>query len=118
MANEITLSGSLSYSKNKAKASLSGTQTADVTGDHYMQGVQDVGTVEESISKGDIGTIGFCAFRNADSTNFVQVGAASGSYSLKLKPGEFAGPIRWNGTAVYAKADTAAVELEYLLVEQ
>jgi hypothetical protein len=117
VANEITLSGSISYSKNKAKAALAGSATASQTGDHYVQEVQDVGTVEEQLAKGDIGTIGWCAFRNMDTVNFVQIGAAAGEYSIKLGPGEFHGPMRWSGSAVYAKADTAACKVEYLLLE-
>ena len=117
MANEITVSGTLSYSKSTARASLSGSLRADQTGDHYVQAVQDVGLVEENIAKGDIGTIGWCAFRNNDTTNFVELGATTGVYTLKLGPGEFHGPLRWNSTAVFAKADTGSCKVEYLLIE-
>lgn len=117
MANELTLTGSLSFSKGKAKASLSGSATADVTGTHYVQNVQEVGTEEEQLVKGDIGTIGWAIFRNTDATNFVQLGATTGVYTVKVEKGETVGPMRWNGSAIYALADTAGVALEYLIVE-
>src|SRR5215472_14737294 len=117
MANEITVSGTLSYSKSSARASLSGSLRADQTGDHYVQAIQDVGTVEENIAKGDIGTIGWCAFRNNDTTNYVELGATTGVYSLKLGPGEFHGPMKWNSSSVFARANTASCKVEYLLIE-
>src|SRR6266542_3229329 len=104
MANEITMTGSLSYLKNRARAALSGSATVDQAGDHYVQQVQDVGTAEEQLEKGDIATIGWCAFRNMDATNYVELGATAGVYSMMLDPGEFIGPMRWSGSAIYAKA--------------
>ena len=116
MANEITVSGSLSFSKNGAKAGLSGSARADVTGSHYIADLADVGTTDESLSKGDIGTIGWCAFKNLDEDNYVSIGTDGSTYPIVLKAGEFI-TLRWNAAAVHAKANTASVQLEYLMVE-
>ena len=116
MANEITVSSTLKYAKAKVSASLATSFSATQTGDKYEAGIQIIGTTEETLSKVDIGTVGFCAIRNTDATNFVQVGTATGAYSIKLLPGEgCVFPAR--ATNVYAKADTASCEVEYLLVE-
>src|SRR5436309_15751946 len=108
MSNEITITSTLKYSKNKASASLAGTFQASQTGDKYEAGVQSVGTSpEETIQKGDIGTIGYAMFRNMDPTNFVQLGAQTGQYTIKLNPGETSAAIPWNGRAVCASGNTA-----------
>lgn len=117
MANEITINASLKYAKNGASASVAASFKADQTGDKYQAGVQAVGTSpEETLDKGDIGTIGYALVKNLDETNFVQLGSSSGVYSVKLRAGEGC-LIPWSGTAVYAKADTAAVLVDYILIE-
>lgn len=116
MANEITISTTLRYSKNKASASLSGGFSADQTGDKYSAGVQTIGTVEESLEKNDVGTIGWMSIRNMDAANYVEFGSTTGVYSVTLLPGE-ASSQRWNHTSVFIKANTAACECEYLLIE-
>ena len=117
MANEIGTTGSLSYTKANARASLSGNNSYD-GGDHYISNVADVGTTEETLSKGDIGTIGLCGFRNMDATNYVELGSATGVYTLRVDAGKFSGPIMWNASSIFAKANTAGVKVEYLLVEK
>ena len=52
--------------------------------------------------------------KNIDATNFVEVGL-TGSYTIKLLAGESA-VFRADG-ALYAKADTAACDVEYIIVE-
>ena len=116
MANEVSVSMTLGYSKNKAAARLSTVYTVTQVGDKYMAGVQIIGTTEESFAKGDIGTIGFVAVRNMDATNFVQLGAATGAYSVKLLPGQGA-VVPWGASNTFVKADTASCEVEYLLIE-
>lgn len=117
MANEIQLSQTLRYSKSGVSASHASSFTVDQSGDKYQAGVQTVGTAEESLDKGDIGTIGYIAFKNLDSTNYVQLGITTGVYSIKCLAGK-GGVVPWNSsTTPYAKANTAAVELDYLMIE-
>ena len=114
--NAITLSSTLSYSANKASAKLSVTSQADQTGSYFESGIASIGTVEETLDKGDVGTIGFVGVRNTDPTNFVQVGSSTGVYSIKLNPGE-GFVARWNANSVFIKANTAACNCEYLITE-
>lgn len=116
MANEITVNATLRYAKSPASASLSMSFLQDQTGDKYQGGIQTVGTAEESLDTNDVGVIGFLAIRNNDDTNFVQVGATTTVYSIKLGPGGGA-LVPWNGSNVFVKANVAACDVEYLLIE-
>jgi hypothetical protein len=116
MASEIRLSSTLRYAKDQASAGLTTAFTADQTGSKYEAGVQTVGTSEEVLVKGDVGTIGYAAFRNKDATNFVEFGSVTAQYSIKLGPGE--GAVNpWKHTNVYALSNVAPCDVEYLLIE-
>lgn len=116
MANEISAAATLRLTNGLTTDSKSVTFNADQAGNAYQAGVQTVGTSEETIVKGDVGTIGFVWLRNTDATNYVEFGSTTGVYDTKLKAGE-ASIMRWNGTNVLAKANTSSVEVEYLIVE-
>jgi hypothetical protein len=116
MAKEIRLTSTLRYSKDQAAASLATAFSADQTGSKYESGVQAVGTAEETLAKNDVGTIGYLALRNNDTTNYVEFGAVATEYSIKLGPGEGC-VVPWKRTAVYAKANTASCDVEYLMIE-
>jgi hypothetical protein len=116
MANEISYSGTLRYSKDKAAAAQTISFLADQAGDKYQAGIQTVGTTEEALEQGDVGTIGFVAMRNADDTNYVEIGKTTGVYSIKLEPGEGC-RVSWNGTTILAKANTAPCDVDYLIIE-
>lgn len=121
MANEIKVTTYLkctngSFVDNWTPAELSVTQsTVGAAG-----GVQTIGTSAEAISVGDVASVGYARFRNNDATNFVQIGpyVTSTFYpAIKLKPGEMA-VLRLDPTHTwYAKADTASVKLQYLILE-
>jgi len=116
MANEIQASFTLRYSNSPSSASVTASFNADQAGSKYESGIQTVGTSEENLAKNDVGTIGYIAVRNTDSTNFVQLGSSTGNYSVKLRAGESA-MLPWVGAQVIAKADTGACDVEYLIVE-
>lgn len=117
MSNEIQINATLRYSKTPASATLSTSFFADQAGDKYQAGVQIVGTTEEALDKGDIGTIGYIAFRNLDDTNYFEMGKTTGVYSINCKAGK-GGVIPWNNSiAPLVKANTANVEVEYLMIE-
>ena len=118
MANEISYSGSLSFTKGVESARLSGSGRADQTGTDYVQATQAIGDSQETLVKGDIGTIGWVAVRNMDDALSVQLGATTGVYSILLGPGQFfMGP--WDTVNVYALGTSASplTKIEYLLIE-
>lgn len=83
-------------------------------------GVWVVGTSEENLSVGDVGTVGFLILRNLDSTNYVDYGMSdSGTMKAlgRIKPGEFAFLRLKPGVTLRAQADTASCKVEYRLYE-
>ena len=54
-----------------------------------------------------------------DATNYVEIGYDDSGFKnmIKLKAGEQFGPVRLGQNAPYAQADTGAVDLEYVLIE-
>lgn len=128
MADEFTVSSLLRISKGfqqdiKNASNIRITQT----GDGSAGGVQNIGTSAEAIDLGDVVTTGLCWFRNLDPVdgNFVQLGmdVGGGGFEefIKILPGEPCGPFRLDMVAtgvLQAKADTAAIELQYIIYEE
>ena len=97
--------------------------TITTTGNHVQVLRSTIGTAEETINiAGDITGgqgPGFCFIYNADATNYVQVGIATGAYFMRLKAGEAATlPLDSAISTLYAKADTAACDLELWIWER
>jgi len=61
-----------------------------------------------------LGTPGYVYVRNMDTTNYVEVGITA-SYTIKLLAGDFA--LFPAAAAIYAKANTAACNVEYIIIE-
>ena len=123
MANELTLSIKAVYAKSGAEVTFPDVAKQSigvtVTGTRFIQMRQSVGTSEEALELGDIATGGFCIMINRDATNFVEVRPGTGATDLiRLKAGEPAMfRISADATAPYVIADTAAVEIEYFLLQ-
>ena len=123
MADEISANASLRVLKGYLDLTRAPAPVrATMAGAHMSAGVNSIGfAAHEALPvSGDVATAGWAFFRNLDATHFVQVGldvAAAFVPFLKLLPGEFAGPVRLATTAVYAKADTAAVALDWMILE-
>lgn len=121
MANEITVSVSLTASKDSATISVSANKTFDMTNEDMTQATQNIGTSAEALSLGDIAApAAYIYVRNMDPTNFVVLSLASDGTSpfAKIRPGHFAlFPPPQSGT-IYALADTAAVRVALAAVEQ
>lgn len=118
MANELTIAASLTFSKSGVQVTFPKTGTSfTVSGTKYSRTVQSVGTSEEALILGDVGTPGYSLIVNLDATNFVKIRGATGAVDcIKLKPGEFC-LFRHAGSAPFAIADTAACKIEHLLIE-
>ena len=119
MADEI-LYGHFLYVKKGSRQEVEiplRKKYADMTGDIYRAGQQEIGTNKENIDKPTaMGTIGFIYIENLDSTNFVEIGDDADNPSLKLLAGQsFMGP--WGATNVSCKADAAAVLIEFVIIE-
>jgi len=116
MASELTLQIKASYTKGGAAFSRTLNKTLDVSGTALQHAVQNIGTAEETLGLGDVTPAGYAVFLNLDASNYVELGKATGVYVLKLKAGEFALMRLDTWSTIYAKANTAAVNLEYWLL--
>lgn len=117
MANELTISARLSFSKGGASVRRAENISVTVTGDAFSHEVQEVGTSEEALVQGsELGTPGYLFIKNMNATNYVEVGSTTGVYDIKLLAGEIA-LYRHNSATVYAKSNTGACLVEYLLIE-
>lgn len=119
MANEINLAASLTFAKGSSADGILAALTATWTGSKYLRHRQSIATTEEALVLGEAtGGGGFFFAINRDATNFVSLRVATGATNFaRLNPGEFAF-FRWStaATAPYAIADTAACELEYVVL--
>ena len=121
MADEITASASLRYARSTHTAfyAVTGKQF-DQTGTDYAEHTQTIGTTEEALDLGDVGTPGYILLVNLDPTNFVSVRAATGAANairLDANGGFALFKLGSGATAPFAIADTAACQIKYLLIE-
>lgn len=121
MASEIQVSVALRATKGFLELSEQPTALqVDMAANTPGGGVQIIGFAShEALSNvSDIGTAGWAFFRNLDVTNYVELGLdVTGTFVpfCKLLPGEYA-LVPLSTTAVYAKANTAAVNLRWLIL--
>lgn len=121
MANEITLVASLAYADSEdADLLLSLDEVIkSITTKRYFRGKMSVTTSEVAIDLGAITSLGYGLFINRDTTNYIELRVATGST-------KFARLDHTNGlclfkfgsgvTAPFAIADSAACQMEYLLL--
>jgi hypothetical protein len=119
MANEISYQFQIILNNGKLKDqyssnSVSATQSTAA----LMRNVQSISnSAHSALDLGSVVTPGFAVFQNLDSTNYVEVGIdVTGTFYpfLKLKAGE-QGIVRLGISAPYAKANSAAVSLFYVI---
>ena len=123
MANTLVSTVGLSYREDNTARMLIPTLqvTQTLTSAIRVQGVQNVGTTYEVIDLASLATDGGPAwFYNRDDTNFVEIGreiSAAFEAFLKIPPQCVAFLPGVSDKDLYAKADTAAIDLEYIIWE-
>jgi hypothetical protein len=118
MANELTLSASIKFVKGSVSVSQgkSGVQL-DVAGDDFVTKTQNVGTSEEALNLGDLSTPGYVLVRNLDTTNFVSVRSGTAAANLIKIPAGGIALFMCEAAAPFVIANTAAVKIEYTMIE-
>lgn len=123
MADEITVIAGLRVTNGNLKVEHSTLQsTFTMSGDATSRNTQSIPTTAAGTAlsiAAAVGTAGFSFFRNLDATNFVEIGVQVGGTFypvIKLKAGEY-GVCRFSVLTLYARADTAAVLLDFSMVE-
>ncbi len=95
-----------------------GTFSVTMTGTNVLHNRQSVGTAEEALLLGDCGSGGWIIMKNHGPTNYVQVRGLSGQTPLVRLPVNEAWCGRLDATSTpTVQANTAACEVEYLLLE-
>ena len=119
MANELSVHAGLVANLNGANLSASGSASVTVSGDAFVKKVVSVGIVREAVaSSSDLSSYGYVFIKNLDTTNYIEVGCYNSDiyYTVKVKAGEVA-LFRSAGNALYAKANSADVLIEFVLIE-
>ena len=123
-ADEITVEAKLSYTNSTVgitKQEVSVSKLVSITGSAYSGNVFSVPTTAggTAIPISNLANVRWLYVRNLDTTNFVEImTATSGTKFAKLKAGEvLLIPLSANITAPAAIADTAAVKVQYLALE-
>ena len=112
MANELTISTAIGYSKSNDTVNKSHSKQITVAGSVRASGVQSIATSETALDLGGVTAVGIVFLQNLDPTNYVEVGTTTAVYAVKIKAGE-AFVFRSDGNTVYCKASTAAVKVAY-----
>lgn len=125
MADELTITrGIVLSAANKPNVNYaSSSGTYDMSGDQVCGFSQSIPTTAAGtlLDMTAIGTEGFGRFDNIDATNFVEIGVQVGGtfYPLaRVNPGDPPAEFRCSqGVSFYARADTAAVILDWRVFE-
>mgnify|MGYP003638376143 CR=1 FL=1 len=118
MANELRIEAQLEYSKNGVKEAKRDSAYIDVSGDSINKTIQEIATSNTAITAvATVGTYGYIFIKNLDASNYVEIADEDDTnYFCKLKAGEFA-LFRAADSDYWARANTAAVDLEIIIIE-
>lgn len=124
MPNELTFTGSLSFNKALVTSSAIGRSfTAlqfNVAGTLYVQGSILVTVAGVAIPLGQVTAPHWAVFVNLDPTNFLRIAnGQTGAKLIKIRGGSPGEPciVPLDDTSTpWAFADTASVEMEYLII--
>jgi len=99
------------------------TQTVTQAAQGYHGPMVTVGTTQEYIPTGDVGTLGWFCGRNTDANNYVTIGVSTGTTGSamvaygRIEAGEVFAYRLEPGAALAWKADTSAVKVQMQLHE-
>ncbi len=122
MANEITVSTTLRWSKGGAALSGTASLSVDQVGDQAIESVQIIGASSEAVSFGDVTTVGYVLFKNLNALlgATIHVGTTSpvtsGNAQMSLAPGH-ANYLATTQAAWYAISSTGSSNLLVIAVE-
>lgn len=122
MADEIAIDCSLRFFKSSYMNSPIGRALKnlliDQSGENFVHQNASVATSATAMPLGSITTPGWCLCINLDDENYIELRAGSGGADvIRINAGEFA-LFRWAADATpYGIANTAAVIVEWILLE-
>jgi len=118
MADEITLTVRFdvengSYDPGAIQVS---SQSLDQSNAGCREGIQEIGTSDETLTSTNLSSKGWLYMRNMDATNFIEWGFTN-AYGGKMEASEFVICRTATNADVHLKADTAACDLQYRWLE-
>lgn len=118
MADEIQMTARLYASKGGAYLpSVTYTKSATMAGVDMGSQTQSIGTAVESLDVPvDVSSPYKLLITNLDSTNFVELGFVSGTYTMRIPAGETL-LMPYVSATLYLKADTSAVTIQATFCE-
>lgn len=127
MANEITINSSLRVQKGTIdirRRTVAAGLKATMTGSSYSCNVQNIPVATTGtalVIAAGVATQGWSFFQNNDTTNYVEIGVQSTAGTIflpcfRLNAGEGIAARLATGAAVFAKANTATVNLEHTVI--
>jgi len=118
MADEIQMTARLYASKGGAYLpSVTYTKSATMAGVDMGSQTQLIGTTVEALSVPvDVASPYKLLISNLDNTNFVEMGFASGTYTMRIPAGETL-LMPYVSATLYLKADTSAVTIQATFCE-
>lgn len=121
MANEFTISGTLTVAKGSVSESLSATLRANFTGTNVIKKTQNPGTSAVAMDVTGLANLGRYFIKNNDATNSVTMltAASSGTDMVTVQPGDFAyGYFPAGVTAPALQSSAGTPQVEYMISEQ
>jgi hypothetical protein len=120
MANEISMGAYLKLSKGGRTPHFECPfDTFTQTGTDYFKGTQTATTTTAALEIGRITQPGLMLLKNLDSSNWIEMAGATfvaDSGVIQVLAGEWC-LFRWKGTTPFIRANSADVEVDYLLLE-
>lgn len=119
MANELSLSASMAYTKLSSSLSADFEDSISVAGENFVHHTQNIQiSTPEIISVGEVVMGGYMSAVNRDTTNFIEITSGVAEVPLiRLLPGEFCIFRVAPGASLYGESDTAECLLEYWVFE-
>jgi len=123
-ADELSVTTGWTYSKNGRTRQLTPAAVKyDVSGAGVVENVQSISTnaTGDALVLGGITTPGFAYFKNLETNNYIEVGIldATTNFVAFLKLNGEEAQTCWLGiTAPYARANTAASKLDYVIIDR
>ena len=114
MANEITITGSISVDVGDLSFSKQFTSSYDATQERATLSPQTVGTTHELLALGDVATPGPFFLVNLDDTNYFELGKDDGGSFVpdqKCAAGKHISCSPASGVTYYVRANTAPVNI-------
>ena len=125
MADEITYGATLRLDNGERDVDwIPADRVVDQAGTDFSWKTQEIGTSAEAIDLGEIGTPGVMLVMNLDGTNYVEIGYdEAGTFAPTIKLNGGASPnndfaiFRHAQATPQARANTAACQIQYLVIE-